>query len=287
MRILVSGASGFIGRALASRLSAIGHEVVPLLRSDPAAAIGRFDPAVCDGADAVVHLAGENIAAGRWTTARKARIRDSRVEGTRLLAAGLSALDRPPATYVQASAIGIYGDRGDETLTEDSARGSGFLPDLVHDWESASESLEVRGVRRVILRIGLVLARDGGALPRMALPFRFFAGGRTGSGRQWQSWITRDDLLAVIERALVVRAMRGVFHAVAPRPVRNADFAAALGRALKRPSWLPAPAVALRLVFGEMADALLLSSARVVPERLIGSGYRFACEDLDAALQRG
>ncbi|MBI5852169.1 MAG: TIGR01777 family protein [Planctomycetes bacterium] len=286
MKVLVSGASGFIGRALASRLRAIGHEVLPLVRTDASAAIGHFDHAACDGADAVVHLAGENIAAGRWTAARMRRIRDSRVEGTRLLAAGLATLERAPATFVQASAIGIYGDRGDETLTEDSARGSGYLPDLVHDWETASASLEARGVRRVVLRIGLVLARDGGALPRIALPFRFFAGGRTGSGRQWQSWITRGDLLAVVERALVDETLHGVYNAVAPSPARNADFARTLGRVLRRPSWLPAPAFALRLALGEMADALLLSSARVVPTRLLAAHFRFADEELEPALRR-
>lgn len=286
MKVLVSGASGFIGRALVSRLRATGHEVAPLVRSDASVAIGRFDHAACDGADAVVHLAGENIAAGRWTEARMRRIRDSRVEGTRLLVGGLAKLRRAPAIFVQASAIGIYGDRGDETLTEDSPRGSGFLPDLVHDWESASAPLEERGVRRVALRIGLVLARDGGALPRMALPFRLFAGGRTGTGRQWQSWITRDDLLAVVERTLGDSSLSGVIHAVAPNPVRNADFAATLARVLRRPSWLPAPAFALRLAFGEMADALLLASARVVPTRLIEAGFRFADEELEPALRR-
>jgi uncharacterized protein (TIGR01777 family) len=294
MRILVSGASGLVGRALVARLRATGHDVVALVRRDsgPGRGVlwdpdsGRFDHPGCEGADAVVHLAGENIASGRWTTARKERLRSSRVAGTLLLANGLARLARPPKVFVGASAIGIYGDRHDETLTERSEPGRGFLAELSAEWEAASATLDGLGVRRVLLRIGLVLAREGGALGKLALPFRCFAGGRTGSGRQWMSWITLDDLVAVIERTLVDDALRGVLNTVSPTPCRNAEFARTIGRVLRRPAWLPAPAFALRLALGEMADALLLTSHRVVPERLEQAGFRFADRELEPALRR-
>ena len=293
MKVLLSGASGLVGRALAERLRDAGHTIVPLVRHDPAPVgtvlwdptSGRFDHAACEGIDAVVHLAGESVAAGRWTAARKRRIRDSRVAGTRLLVDGLRELEAPPAVFVAASAIGIYGSGGDDELTEDSPFGSGFLADVCRDWESASAPIEAVGTRRVLIRIGLVLARDGGALPRMAAPIRWFVGGRLGSGRQWMSWISRDDLCAIFERALADSNLNGVYNAVAPMAVRNAEFTRVLARVLRRPAFLPVPNLALRIAVGELATEIL-ASARVVPWRLLDAGFRFGDTELEPTLRR-
>lgn len=297
-RIAVSGASGFVGRALMPALTAAGHEVVPLVRSghgpgrDSGGGAGvRWDPATgaldgdrLDGLDAVVHLAGENIAAGRWTAARKQRIRDSRGPATLRLCQALARLPRPPRVLLAASAVGIYGDRGDEELDAQSAPGRGFLAEVAMEWEAGTAPLEQHGTRVVHLRIGMVLARGGGALGRMLLPFRLGLGGPLGSGRQWVSWIARPDLVAAIRFLLACDAARGAVECVAPEPVRSRDFARALGRALHRPAVLPVPAFALRLLFGEMADALLLSGQRVLPRRLQALGFQLATPRLDAAL---
>ncbi|MHC4400977.1 MAG: TIGR01777 family oxidoreductase [Planctomycetota bacterium] len=295
MNVLISGASGLIGSALAQRLSEEGHEITRLVRSpaetedreiwwDPAA--GRLDTSTLDGFDGVVHLAGENIAKGRWTKAKRRRIRDSRVEGTRLLADGLAQLPRPPKVLVSASAIGFYGDRGDEEVDEESPAGSGFLADVCRAWEAATERAVEAGIRVVTMRIGMVMSPDGGALARMLPLFRLGLGGPIGRGRQYVSWITRDDLLHVVHHVLTVESLQGPVNAVAPEPVTNRRFARALGRALRRPAILPAPGLALRLLLGKMAKELLLWSTRVVPRRLLESGFVFRDGVLEQAIGR-
>jgi uncharacterized protein (TIGR01777 family) len=292
MRIAITGSSGFVGAALVQSLRADGHDVVQLQRRsgggagtapwDPAS--GEVDSAALGRIDAVVHLAGENVAGGRWTAARKRAIADSRGPATLALCSTLASLPQPPAIMVSASATGIYGDRGDDPLDETSAAGSGFLADVARAWEAGTEPLRARGTRVVNLRIGMVLDPSGGALQRMLLPFRLGVGGRLGHGRQGVSWITRDDLVAAIRFALQRSDLSGPVAAVSPNPVTNREFTAALGHALRRPTILPAPAFALRLVFGEMASALLLSSQRVQPRRLLAAGFTFGQPTLAQAL---
>jgi len=293
MKVLISGASGFVGSALVSFLEGVGHGVSRLVRRptegpdevfwDPAEA--RLEPAALEGFDAVVHLAGENISAGRWTAARRQRILDSRVHGTRLLAERMALLEHPPAVWISASAIGFYGDRGDECLEEGSRGGKGFLAGVCRSWEQATAAAPA-AVRVVHLRTGLVLARDGGALARMLIPFRLGVGGILGSGEQYMSWITLDDLVAVVAFILAEDELSGPVNAVAPEPVTNHDFTAALGRALRRGTVLSAPAFALRLALGAMADELLLASSRALPRCLLDAGYVFRSPDLVSALRR-
>ncbi len=294
MKILISGSSGLVGRALIPHLVAGGHQVVRLLRARPApgeAAIfwdpdaGTLDPAALEGFDAVIHLSGESIAAGRWTEAKKARIRDSRVKSTALLSGRIERLSRPPGVLLCASAIGYYGDRGDEVLTEDSAPGKDFLAEVCQAWETASDPAARIGVRVVRHRFGVILSPNGGALAKMLLPFKLGVGGRIGDGRQFMSWIAIDDVLGAVDHALATKALRGPVNTVSPHPVTNAEFTATLGRVLRRPTIFPMPAFAARLALGEMADALLLSSQRVVPERLLASAYRFRHPDLEPALR--
>ncbi len=293
MHVVVSGSRGLVGSALVPLLTTGGHRVTRLVRG---AAAGpdeaawdpmrrQMDASRLDGADAVVHLAGENIAAGRWTPARKAEIRRSRVDGTRNLCEVLARLPRPPKVLVSASAIGLYGDRGAEVLTEESAPGTGFLTDVCREWEAATEPASRAGIRVVNLRFGMVLSPHGGALQKLLLPFRLGMGGRIGDGRQFTSWIALDDAVGVIHHALCEESVRGPVNAVAPGPVTNAEFTRTLARVLRRPTLLPVPAFAARLAFGEMADALLLAGARVMPARLQASGYRFRFPDLESALR--
>jgi len=293
MRIAVSGSTGLVGSEVVASLSAVGHEVVRLVRRAPAPAEkavrwdpekGEVDAAGLEGLDAVVHLAGENIASGRWTAARKAAIRDSRVNGTRLLCDTLAGLARPPMTLVCASAIGYYGDRGADVLTEESPPGAGFLPDVCREWEAATEIAARKGIRVVALRIGVVLSPRGGALSRMLPPFRAGLGGVIGNGRQYVSWIALDDLVGVVLHALRSGELRGPVNAVAPVPVTNRELTEVLGKVLSRPTLFPVPAFALRLAFGEMVDALMLASARVAPRRLEETGYRFRFPELGGAL---
>jgi uncharacterized protein (TIGR01777 family) len=293
MHVVVSGSRGLVGSALVPFLTTGGHRVTRLVRGmaagpdetawDPAR--GLVDASRLDGVDAVVHLAGENIAAGRWTPARKAEIRRSRVDGTRNLCEVLARLPRPPKVLASASAIGFYGDRGAETLTEESAPGTGFLTDVCREWEAATEPASRAGIRVVNLRFGMVLSPRGGALQKLLLPFRLGMGGRLGDGRQFTSWIALDDAIGAIHHALCEESVRGPVNAVAPEPVSNAEFTRTLARVLRRPTLLPVPAFAARLAFGEMADALLLAGARALPARLQASGYRFRFPDLESALR--
>ncbi len=296
MRILVTGSSGLIGSALVPLLTTAGHHVIRLVRSQSQTPIQgeswSWDPergtilsAGRDGPDAVVHLAGENIAGARWSERQKAKIRDSRVKGTRLLCDLVARFSPPHKVLVCASAIGYYGDRGDEVLKEESASGSGFLSDVCREWEAATQPAVERGIRVVNLRIGIVLSPSGGALAKMLMPFKLGVGGVIGSGRQYMSWITLDDVVGAIQFALTNESLRGPVNAVAPNPVTNREFTHALGRVLSRPTLFPMPAFAARLALGEMADALLLASARVEPARLLASGFIFRHPDLEGALR--
>ena len=292
LRIAVSGASGFVGSELVRLLTEDGHTVVRLVRGgatgeadiawDPAA--GEIDTDRLAGVDAVVHLAGESISSGRWTAAKKKRIRDSRVEGTRLLARALAELDERPRVFAAASAIGFYGDRGDAVMREDSPRGEGYLAEVCCEWEEATTAAREAGIRTVNMRIGVVLGKAGGALAKMLLPFKLGLGGVIGSGAQYMSWIALDDLIRAIEFLLLTDSVSGAVNLVAPRAATNREFTKTLGGVLGRPTVFPMPGFAARLAFGEMADELLLSSTRVEPVRLGEAGFSFAHADLDAAL---
>jgi uncharacterized protein (TIGR01777 family) len=295
VKILVSGATGLVGKAVVPMLVAAGHDVRALSRGEKGdrsivwnVETGELDQTALQkfGApEAIIHLAGENIAARRWSAKQKARIRDSRVEATRELTAFLARNVPTLKVFVGASAIGFYGDRGDEVLTEQSARGEGFLPDVCEGWESAAEPLAAAGVRVAHLRFGIILSREGGALAKMLPVFRSGLGGRMGNGEQWMSWISIEDAVRMIEFALMEESVAGACNAVAPEAVRNKEFTATLARHLKRPAVLPLPAAVVRMVFGEMGNALLLSSARVVPERLERAGFEFRHLRLEEALR--
>src|SRR2546425_1867116 len=291
MRILISAASGLIGSAASAALTADGHRVIRLVRRPPGAgevrwdrAAGVLDPTAVAGFDAVVHLSGERLL-GRWTAAKKAAIRASRVDSTALLARALAANPRPPQTLIAASAIGYYGDRGDEVVSEESPPGTDWLARLSEEWEAAAEPARRRGIRIVHLRTGLVLSRSGGALAQMLLPFRLGLGGPVGSGRQYWSWIAIDDVVGAVRHLLASTQVRGPVNVTAPTPVTSREFARTLGRVLGRPALLPVPAFALRLLFGEAADAALLTGSKVVPAQLQASGYAFLYPHLEAALR--
>lgn len=295
MRIAITGAGGFLGRPLAARLAAAGHDVRRLVRHDARGADEiAWDPAACTidraglaGVEAVVHLAGASIAGGRWSAVHRARIRDSRVGPTRLLAETLATLEPRPRVLVSASAIGLYGDRGEEWLDEASAPGTGFLAEVARAWEAAAAPAARAGIRVALPRTGLVLAPHGGALAAMLPIFRAGLGGPLGSGRQWWSWIALEDAVGALVHALEHDDVRGPFNVVAPAPVRCAAFARALGSALRRPALLPAPAFALRLVLGAgQADELLLAGQRVRPAALERTGFAFASPELGPALER-
>jgi len=294
MRILVSGASGLVGQALLPALRAEGHAVVRMVRPggkgsagdvawDPRSAL--VDASAMEGADAIVHLSGASVAAGRWSRGRKAVLRTSRVGSTRVLVDALSQLRRKPRVLVSASAVGYYGDRGSEILTEASPAGTGFLALLSRDWEAEAARAQLSGIRTVMLRFGVILSARGGALSRMLLPFRFGVGGRFGNGRQWMSWITLEDSVGIIRAALSDERLTGPVNAVSPNPLQNAEFTHIVASALKRPAIFPAPAFALRLLLGEMADALLLASQRVQPTHLLALHYPFRSDTFAPALR--
>ena len=291
MRILVSGSHGLVGSALIPELKARGHQVAELVREAPRDGEifwnpedGKLEPTALAGFEAVVHLAGEPIAEKRWTAEQKAKMRDSRVRGTALLAETLAGLPTPPKVLISASAIGYYGNRGNEALTEESPAGAGYLPDVCKAWEEATQPAARKGIRVVLLRTGIVLSPAGGALAKMLPPFKMGVGGALGNGKQYMSWISLDDEVGAILHVLDTGPIRGPVNLVCPRAATNAEFTKALGRALKRPTLLPMPAFAVRLAFGEMGETLLLASTRVEPKRLLTSNYRFRYPDLDAAL---
>jgi uncharacterized protein (TIGR01777 family) len=294
LRVVIGGASGLVGTRLAAHLAEQGHHVVRLVRHPPQAAANEIywnpggaeiDAPALEGVHAVVHLGGESIAGGRWTEARKAAIRDSRVASTRLLSETLAQLGRPPRAFICASAAGYYGDRGDEPLTEDSPPGTGFLAEVCRAWEAATEAARRAGLRVVNLRIGVVLSAAGGALKRMLPPFRMGLGGAVGGGRQYMSWIALSDLVRAIEFVLQTGDIQGPVNAVAPNPVSNRQFTRTLGRVLRRPTLLPLPRLAVRTLFGEMGQALLLEGNRLLPARLERGGFSFLHPGLEDALR--
>lgn len=294
MRILITGSSGLIGSALIPLLKEQGHQVVRLVRRavasghdaavwDPAA--GNLEKKALERTDAVVHLAGENIGASRWTNEKKEWIRDSRIRGTRLLSECLAQLAAPPRVLVCASGVNFYGSSGDEVLTEESPAGSGFLSGVCKEWEAAAEPARQKGIRVVNLRIGMVLSERGGALPAMLPPFKAGVAGKLGNGQQFVSWIAIDDLTRAISHTIATENLSGPVNAVSPNPVRNVEMTRALGKVLRRPTLLSMPAFAAHLVFGEMADALLLCSLRVEPRRLLASGFTFQFPDFETSLR--
>jgi hypothetical protein len=312
VNVLIAGGTGFLGAALTRHLAGSGHRVSLLSRrpsrtgvapgapggSIPPGAAGgatatfhwdperdEFDRRALEGIDAVVNLAGENLADGRWTAERKRRLVASRAGATGFLARWMSEGKPPPRAFVSASAVGIYGNRGEEILTEESAPGAGFLADLCRAWEEAALSARDTGARVVVLRFGVVIGARGGALAKMLPIFKLGVGGPLGDGKQWMSWVALPDVLHVVEQVLTREDVTSPVNVVAPTPVRNRDFARALGRVVRRPAVLPAPAFALKMLLGEMADEALLSSACVAPRKLIALGYRFAFEDLERALR--
>ena len=291
MRIAITGATGSIARALTPMLTTAGHTVVPVSRSQLEGGIqwdpihGVLDPAKMEGIDAVIHLAGANIAEGRWTDDRKALLRESRVVPTALLARTLAALSRKPRVLISASAVGIYGDRADEMLDEESSLGDDFLADLGKEWERAADPARDAGLRVVHPRTGIVLTAGDGALGEMRIPFRLGAGGRLGSGRQWMSWVAIDDVLGTIWRMLHDDALVGPVNVTAPNPVRNEDFTRVLAGVLNRPALLPVPEMALRAMLGEMADATVLASQRAIPRALERRNHHFEYPELEPALR--
>lgn len=290
MRIAVTGATGLVGSELVPDLSTAGHDVIRLVRRGSGEGEGHWNPAsgiepsALEGVEAVIHLAGENIAEGRWTSDKKARIRDSRVEGTAAVARSIAGMENAPSALICASAIGHYGDRADEELVEDSGPGEGFLPEVCQAWEAAADPAREAGIRVVHLRFGVVLSPKGGALAKMLTPFKMAVGGRIGSGDQYMSWLSIEDASGMILHGLNTPELSGPVNAVAPEPVTNAEFTKALGRAVHRPTIFPMPGFAAKLAFGEMAEALVLASTRVLPKRLEETGYTFRHRTIDQAL---
>jgi len=295
MKIVVVGGSGFLGEPLVQRLASRGDDVAVLTRDPSRLRAGR--PLPWDGrsqgawsdevaaADVVINLAGENVGDGRWTAERKRRLVASRIDATHAIVEALRRHPSRPRTLINASAVGYYGDRKDEILDENASRGEGFLAELVERWESAAREAAPLA-RLVLLRLGVVLASDGGALAKMLLPFRLGVGGPIGNGRQWMSWVAREDVLRAIEWAIGSPAVSGIYNITAPQPVRSREFAQALGKALHRPAVMPVPAIALKLALGQMAEETLLPSQRAVPRRTEGAGFTFQYGSIDAALGR-
>jgi uncharacterized protein (TIGR01777 family) len=298
MKILITGSTGLVGTALTQDLQRVGHTVCRLIRPGTTTqSIGNtqsfdvnWNPATGElggaavGADAVVNLAGASIAGGRWTPQRKDLLRSSRVDTTRALVQALAKMSARPRVLVSASATGYYGNRGDETLTEESQPGTDFLSGIAKEWESEALKAEALGIRVVRARFGVILSKQGGALPQMIRPFQFGVGGKIGTGKQWLSWIALDDVIAILRLAVENANITGPLNVISPQPVTNADFTKILATVLHRPALFPVPAYSLRLIFGEMAEALLLSSQRVLPYQLQKLNYQFHHPDLAAAL---
>ena len=295
MRILITGASGLIGTALQKSFEEKGYEMLLASRSEPKserdiqwnadAGFADEDLLRLEGLDAVIHLAGESISALRWTDEKKKAIRDSRVHGTRTMIEAFARLEKKPKVFISASAIGFYGDRGDEEMTETNSVGDTFLSEVSKEWESESRRAEDMGIRTVLLRNGIVLSKDGGALATMMTPFKLGVGGVVGSGKQWMSWVSLDDAVGIVDYALENENLRGAVNVVSPNPVTNEEFTKTLGEVLYRPTFLPLPEFAVNLVFGEMGDALLIDSTRVVPKRLLDSGFKFIYPEINSALE--
>jgi uncharacterized protein (TIGR01777 family) len=294
MQVAITGSSGFIGGELQSALEMTGHQVLRIIRWGPDASdtvrwdpkAGAIDKEGLEGIDAVVHLAGESIGGGRWTESKKSYILDSRILGTRLLATTLASLQKPPSVLLSGSAIGFYGDRHDEVLTEDSTSGVGFFADVVRRWEAAAQPAAEAGIRVPRIRTAIVLSKRGGALQRMLLPFKVGLGGRLGSGRQYWSWISLQDEMAAILHLLESSKLDGPVNLSAPQPVTQQEFAKTLARVLGRPALLPTPTIGLRLLFGsEMVEETLIAGQRVLPKRLEEDGFRFLHPDLESALR--
>jgi uncharacterized protein (TIGR01777 family) len=293
MKILVSGSHGLVGKALIRSLTSDGHEIARLVRNKPSGTRevewhpnqGKLDAASLEGFDAVVHLAGESIASSRWSDEKKRAIRDSRVKGTALLSDALARLSRPPSMFLSASAIGYYGNRGDELLTENSAAGDDFLSNVCVEWENATKPAIEKGIRTVHARFGIILDKNEGALGKMLTPFRMGVGGRIGNGKQWMSWIAIDDVVNGLKFLISDQTTSGPVNFVAPNPVTNAKFTKTLGRVLSKPTLFPMPEFGVRLAFGEMGDALLLSSQKVKPGVLEQIGFNFKWPMLDEALR--
>ena len=293
MNVLIAGASGLVGSALIPALESEGATVTRLVRTSPGAAEiewhpnnDQIDSAALEGFDAIINLAGENIAAGRWTDDQKRKIHDSRINGTNLLSEAIAKLKQKPRVFLCASATGIYGDRGDEVIDEQSDSGGGFLAGVCREWEQATKPAVDAGVRTVNLRFGPILAREGGMLAKLLTPFKMGVGGKVGSGKQYISWVAIDDVVAAMKLALKDQSIRGPLNIVSPHPVTNEEFTKTLGHVLSRPTALAMPAFAVRLAFGEMADEMLLTSQRVIPKRLSDAGYEFHQPELEGALRK-
>jgi uncharacterized protein len=296
MKILISGASGLIGTHLIPTLKAKGHEIFSLVRKTPKSSdeirwdakegFSDSEQAKLENFDAVIHLAGDNVASENWSPEKKRRIRESRTVGTRVLVDALRKTQNPPKIFVSASATGFYGNRGDEVLTEESPKGEGFLPEVCDEWEREAHKAEDFGARTTFLRTGVVLTKDGGALEKMLTPFKFGVGGTVGSGKQWMSWIALDDVLDIYHFALETDALRGAVNTTAPNPVTNEAFTEALGKALHRPTVVPVPEFAIKLLFGEMGERLLLEGQKVLPKKLLDAGFEFKFPNLEEALQK-
>ncbi len=292
MKVAITGSSGLIGSHLLSFLSKKDVAISKILRENPNGngvswkpESGKWDTAFSDGIDGFVHLAGENIASGKWTKVKKEKIRSSRVEGTKKLCKHILELPTPPSVFICASAIGFYGDRGMEFLNENSSRGTGFLPDVCVDWEEATDSITKAGIRVVNVRFGIVLSSDGGALAKMLTPFNVGMGGKVGSGKQYMSWVAIDDVTGAIYHALTTDTLKGPVNVTSPNPVTNKEFTNTLGRVLKKPTVMPMPAFAAKLAFGKMANDLLLASTKVAPKKLVETGYNFQNPELENTLR--